>query len=98
MNDTLRALFPVTERAIYLNHAAVSPPPTPTIEAIQSQLTDVSENGSVNFRRLARSQRTSARQLLAEHARRATGTGRFHAQHFRRAFDRREWSRLARGR
>ena len=50
MNDTLRALFPVTERAIYLNHAAVSAPPTPTIKAIQSQLADVSENGSVNFR------------------------------------------------
>jgi len=50
MNDTLRALFPVTERANYLNHAAVSPPPRPTIDAIQSQLADVSENGSVNFR------------------------------------------------
>jgi selenocysteine lyase/cysteine desulfurase len=50
MNDTLRALFPVTERAIYLNHAAVSPPPIPTINAVQSQLADVSENGSVNFR------------------------------------------------
>lgn len=50
MNDSLRALFPVTERAIYLNHAAVSAPPTPTINAIQSQLADVSTNGSVNFR------------------------------------------------
>jgi cysteine desulfurase/selenocysteine lyase len=50
MNDTLRALFPVTERAIYLNHAAVSPPPLTTIKAVQSQLADVSENGSVNFR------------------------------------------------
>lgn len=50
MNDSIRALFPVTERAIYLNHAAVSPPPLKTIEAIQSQLRDVSENGSVNFR------------------------------------------------
>jgi selenocysteine lyase/cysteine desulfurase len=50
MNDDLRALFPVTERAIYLNHAAVSPPPTPTINAVQSQLADVSATGSVNFR------------------------------------------------
>jgi len=50
MNDSLRALFPVTERAIYLNHAAVSAPPTPTIDAIQSQLADVATNGSVNFR------------------------------------------------
>ncbi len=64
MNETLRALFPVTERANYLNHAAVSPPPVTTIEAIQSQLRDVSENGSVNFRSwIATKERT--RQLLA---------------------------------
>ncbi len=50
MNDNLRALFPITERAIYLNHAAVSPPPLPTIEAVQSQLRDVAENGSLNYR------------------------------------------------
>lgn len=49
-NEELRALFPVTERAIYLNHAAVSPPPRTTIEAVQAQLADVHENGSVNFR------------------------------------------------
>ncbi|HET6893734.1 MAG TPA: aminotransferase class V-fold PLP-dependent enzyme, partial [Pyrinomonadaceae bacterium] len=46
----LRELFPITKRAIYLNHAAVSPPPTPTIEAVQSQLKDVAENGSLNYR------------------------------------------------
>ena len=64
MNDTLRALFPVTERAIYLNHAAVSAPPTPTINAIQSQLADVSENGSVNFRKWL-AVRENARRLIA---------------------------------
>ena len=64
MNDTLRALFPVTERAIYLNHAAVSAPPTPTIGAIQSQLADVSENGSVNFRRWL-AVKDNARRLVA---------------------------------
>ena len=64
MNDSLRALFPVTERAIYLNHAAVSAPPTPTINAISSQLADVSDNGSVNFRKWL-AVRESARQLLA---------------------------------
>jgi selenocysteine lyase/cysteine desulfurase len=64
MNDSIRALFPVTERAIYLNHAAVSAPPTPTINAIKSQLADVSENGSVNFRKWL-AVRESARQLLA---------------------------------
>ena len=65
MNETLRALFPVTERVIYLNHAAVSAPPTPTINAIQSQLADVSENGSVNFRRWI-AVKESARRLLSE--------------------------------
>lgn len=65
MNDSLRALFPVTERAIYLNHAAISPPPRPTIEAINSYLADVSQNGSANFRNwLAVKERT--RQLLAD--------------------------------
>ena len=65
MNDSLRALFPVTKRSNYLNHAAVSPPPTRTIEAIQSQLKDVSENGSINFRSwIATRERT--RRLLAE--------------------------------
>ena len=64
MNDSIRALFPVTGRAIYLNHAAVSAPPTPTIDAIKSQLADVSENGSVNFRKWL-AVRERARQLLA---------------------------------
>lgn len=50
MNDQLRALFPITERATYLNHAAVSPLPIPTIEAVQSQLRDVVGNGSLNYR------------------------------------------------
>ncbi len=64
MNAKLRSLFPVTGRATYLNHAAVSPPPTPTIQAIQSQLEDVSNNGSINFRRwIATKER--ARKLIA---------------------------------
>jgi cysteine desulfurase / selenocysteine lyase len=64
MNDQIRALFPVTRRAVYLNHAAVSPPPTPTIDAIQSQLKDVSENGSVNYRSWLAT-KESARRLAA---------------------------------
>jgi cysteine desulfurase/selenocysteine lyase len=64
MMDSLRALFPVTARANYLNHAAVSAPPWPTIDAIQSYLKDVSENGSANYREwLAVKERT--RRLLA---------------------------------
>jgi selenocysteine lyase/cysteine desulfurase len=65
MTPELRALFPITERAVYLNHAAVSPPPTTTIKAVEAQLRDVHENGSLNFRSwLAMKER--ARELLAE--------------------------------
>ena len=66
MNETLRALFPVTERAIYLNHAAVSPPPTPTIKAIQSQLRRRFGKRIAKFPQLDGSQRECARQLLAD--------------------------------
>ena len=65
MNDNLRALFPVTERGVYLNHAAVSAPPTPTINAIQAQLTDVAENGSRNFRNWI-AVKENTRKLVAE--------------------------------
>jgi selenocysteine lyase/cysteine desulfurase len=64
MNDELRALFPVTERATYLNHAAISPLPQPTVEAVQRQLTDVSKNGSTNFRSWIEV-KESARKLVA---------------------------------
>jgi cysteine desulfurase/selenocysteine lyase len=64
MNETLRALFPVTERAVYLNHAAVSAPPIPTVQAILSYLADVSQNGSLNFRNWL-AVKESARRLLA---------------------------------
>jgi selenocysteine lyase/cysteine desulfurase len=64
MTPELRALFPITERAVYLNHAAVSPPPTPTIKAVEAQLRDVHESGSLNFHSwLAVKER--ARELLA---------------------------------
>lgn len=49
MTPELRALFPITERSIYFNHAAVSPPPTTSISAVEAQLRDVQENGSANF-------------------------------------------------
>ncbi len=64
MNDQLRALFPVTARFNYLNHAAVSAPPASAINAIQKYLADVSQNGSINFKEwLATKERT--RRLLA---------------------------------
>lgn len=50
MNEALRALFPITKRAVYLNHAAISPPPLPVIEAVEAQLRDVVENGSLHYR------------------------------------------------
>src|SRR4026209_2716712 len=65
MTPELRALFPITQRAVYLNHAAVSPPPTTTIEAVAAQLRDVHENGSLNFLNWLEVKR-EARQLLAQ--------------------------------
>lgn len=50
MNERLRAIFPLTSRVAYLNHAAVSPPPTLTLEAVKAQLADVAANGSLNYR------------------------------------------------
>src|SRR6267142_3989682 len=65
MTPELRALFPITERAIYLNHAAVSPPPISSVKAVEAQLRDVVENGSLNFRSwIAVKER--ARQLMAD--------------------------------
>lgn len=64
MTPEVRRLFPITQRAIYLNHAAVSPPPTTTIQAVEAQLRDVHENGSANFRNWL-AVKEQARQLLA---------------------------------
>lgn len=64
MTPELRALFPITERLVYLNHAAVSPLPTPTIKATEAQLHDVFENGSMHFRQWL-SVKEEARRLLA---------------------------------
>ena len=64
MTPELRALFPITERLAYLNHAAISPPPTTTMAAVEAQLKDVHDNGSINFHNwLAVKER--ARELLA---------------------------------
>ena len=64
MNEQIRALFPITETYNYLNQAAVSPPPAPTIAAVESQLRDVSINGSLNYRHwVATKERT--RQMIA---------------------------------
>lgn len=49
MNDKIRTHFPALATYNYLNSAAVAPIPTTAIEAINSQLTDVSANGSKNY-------------------------------------------------
>lgn len=64
LKPALRELFPITRRYNYLNHAAVSPLPLPTLQAIQSQLKDVQENGSVNFQNWLDT-KEDARRLLA---------------------------------
>ncbi|HEV2912720.1 MAG TPA: aminotransferase class V-fold PLP-dependent enzyme [Pyrinomonadaceae bacterium] len=64
MNDRLRALFPITERAVYLNHAAVSPPPRPVTDAVAAQLNDVALYGSLHYRNWV-AVRERARKLAA---------------------------------
>ncbi|MFL6276398.1 MAG: aminotransferase class V-fold PLP-dependent enzyme [Blastocatellia bacterium] len=49
MNDAIRALFPVTEKYVYLNHAAVSPLSTRVRDAMNQLIDDVTLNGSVNY-------------------------------------------------
>ena len=65
MTPELRALFPITQRAIYLNHAAVSPLPVPTTTAIESHLKDVQDNGSLNYQNWI-AVKNQARGLLAD--------------------------------
>lgn len=65
MNKELRALFPITERAVYLNHAAVAPPPLPVTRAVEAQIEDVARNGSLNYRSWV-AVRERARRLAAE--------------------------------
>ena len=49
MNSTIRSLFPVTEKYIYLNHSAVCPLSTRVSDAMKALVEDVTENGSVNY-------------------------------------------------
>ena len=49
MNDEIRSLFAATQKYTYLNSAAVSPLPTPAIDAVRSQLDDVAQNGALNY-------------------------------------------------
>lgn len=49
MNESLRALFPAANRYTYLNSAAVTPMPSVSADAVESQLRDVSQNGTLNY-------------------------------------------------
>jgi selenocysteine lyase/cysteine desulfurase len=49
MNDNLRQMFPVTEKAIYLNHAAIGPSPTPVIDECQKWLVHHKSYGDLYF-------------------------------------------------
>jgi selenocysteine lyase/cysteine desulfurase len=49
MNQTIRSLFPVTDKYIYMNHAAVSPLSTRVRDAMQALVEDVTLNGSANY-------------------------------------------------
>ncbi|KXJ98722.1 MAG: class V aminotransferase [Acidobacteria bacterium OLB17] len=49
MNPTIRSQFAATETVAYLNSAAVAPPPKAAINAVLSQLEDVSMHGSAGF-------------------------------------------------
>lgn len=49
MNQTIRALFPVTEKYIYLNHSAVCPLSTRVRDAMNGLIEDQTRNGSVNY-------------------------------------------------
>jgi cysteine desulfurase / selenocysteine lyase len=65
MNENIRKLFPAAEKYTYLNSAAVSPLPTLAVEAVLSQLRDVSENGTTNYLDWIET-KNRARALIAE--------------------------------
>lgn len=65
MNENTRNLFPVTKKYTYLNSAAVAPLPKISVEAVNDQLRDVSENGTVNFGEWIRTKQR-CREMVAE--------------------------------
>lgn len=65
MNEAIRAEFPLTQHLVYLNHAAVSPPPVCAVEAVNRQLRDVQMNGSLNFGHWLKTKERARRELAA---------------------------------
>jgi cysteine desulfurase/selenocysteine lyase len=50
MNQAIRSLFPVTEKYIYMNHAAVSPLSVRARDRMAALNEDVTSNGAANYR------------------------------------------------
>ena len=65
MNEHIRRLFPAAAEYTYLNSAAVSPMPTTAVEAVVSQLRDVSMHGSEHYLDWIAT-KNRARSLIAE--------------------------------
>ena len=49
MNEAIRSLFPVTEKYVYMNHAALSPLSTRVRDAMNGLIEDVTLNGVANY-------------------------------------------------
>ena len=64
MNEAIRSLFSAANKYTYLNSAAVSPIPLTAVEAVNLQLNDVAENGTINFNNWIET-KGRARKLLA---------------------------------
>jgi cysteine desulfurase/selenocysteine lyase len=65
MTPEIRALFPVTQNYIYLNHAAVAPISLPVFERMQQYTLDLLEHGLVHFREWGEAV-TRVRELAAQ--------------------------------
>ncbi|MGA9771729.1 MAG: aminotransferase class V-fold PLP-dependent enzyme [Blastocatellia bacterium] len=67
MNQAIRSLFPVTEKYIYMNHAAVSPLSVRARDSMNALNDDVTNNGAANYKdwlRAYESTRQSAARLV----------------------------------
>lgn len=65
MNKEIRSLFPAAQNYTYLNSAAVSPMPVTAVDAVVSQVRDVSVNGGVHYLDWVAT-KNRARALVAE--------------------------------
>ncbi len=65
LNEHIRNLFPALDESVYLNCASVGPPPTIVLEAVKSQLRDVSLYGSTHYQDWVDT-KSRARELIAK--------------------------------